>query len=178
MNADTFRRNITKSIGFDIGVRWRTIAIPKSGSAPKEQLAKALHFEVDVSHRVQAARGLRSLYGSKSNSFPLSVKLRFVPVSSSIMNLKTREKAESFRLRQLQFCKHMLGMRSWEILSLDITDSSGLPTIRERINSISSLAMKEISLFHSVDNSFQEGAVVDSSDRNILLTAIFLATST
>jgi len=76
------------------------------------------------------------------------------------MNLKTREKAESFRLRQLQFCTHMVAMRSWEILSLDTPDSSGLPTIRERINSLPSFSMEGVDLFHSIDTSFQQGAVV------------------
>ena len=160
MNADVFRQAITAVLGVDIGVRWRTIALPRAGSARKENIAKALHFEVDVAHRVQATRGLRKLYGSMAKVFPLSVKLRFVPVSSSIMNLKTREKAESFRLRQLQFCTHMVAMRSWEILSLDTPDSSGLPTIRERINTLPSFTMEDVDLFHSIDNSFQQGAVV------------------
>ena len=160
MNANMFWHALTTQLGIDIGDRWRTIALPKAGSARKEHLAKALHFEVDVSHRVQATRGLRKIYGSQSLSFPLSVKLRFVPVSSATMNLKTREKAESFRLRQLQFCTHMVAMRSWEILSLDTLDSSGLPTIRERINTLPSTTMPGIDLFHTIDRSFQEGAVV------------------
>ena len=162
MNQEAMRAALTAVIGLEIGVRWRTIAMPRSGPAPKDQLAKALHFEVDVSHRVAALRGLRKAYSTKAKTFPLSVKLRLIPINSSIMNLKAREKAESLRLRQLQFSKHMLAMRTWEITGLDVSDSSGLPTLRERINCLESKTMQGVDIFHSVDKSFQEGAVVFS----------------
>ena len=68
MNADIFREAISMMSGVDIGVRWRTIPLPKAGSAPKDKLAKAFHFECNVEKRVQATKALRKCKTSFGSS--------------------------------------------------------------------------------------------------------------
>jgi hypothetical protein len=51
-------------------------------------------------------------------------------------------------------------MRSWEISGLDINPGSNHPTLRQTLNVLESNIEPSAQIFHSVDDSFQQGAVV------------------
>ena len=53
-------------------------------------------------------------------------------------------------------------MRSWEITGLDVNPGNHRPTLRELLNTINSNKEPGTQIFHSVDNSYQPGAVVFS----------------
>ena len=160
MNADIIRNSIMRKVGAHLGIRWRTIAMPRGGKIQKKNLVKALHIECDVKDRRRVRRSVNLIYGSEARVFPLGITMHIIPPIHTLMNLEARQKAESLRLRQKQFCLHMKSVRMWEIDGLDVVDPTSLLTMRERLNSIPSSTSEDIQLFHSVDNSFQEGAVV------------------
>ena len=158
MHVPELRRVLSEKLRFDIGIRWRTIQIDKAGPIPADQLAKALHFEVNRTHRRQAKQRLAALYARDASSFPLGIKLRSVWPLSDLMNFHTRSKVAALRLRQLQFCNNMRGMRSWELHTIDLPDDSTGITLRQRLTAIRS-QKDGFQLFHSVDPSHLGDAV-------------------
>ena len=158
MYVPELRRVLSAKLGFDIGIRWRTIQTDKSGPIPTDQLAKALHFEVNSSHRRQAKQRLAQIYARDATSFPLGIKLRLVWPLSDLMNFNTRTKVSALRLRQLQFCSNMRGMRTWELHTIDQPDERTGLTLRQRLTAIRS-QKDGFQLFHSVDPSHIGDAV-------------------
>ena len=138
MSIDALRRVLGEALGFDIGIRWRTIQLEKSGPIPADQLAKALHFEVARNNRRQAKQRLSAIYARDATSFPLGIKLRLVWPLSDLMNFHTRSKVSALRLRQLQFCNHMKGMHTWELTTIDQPDERTGLTLRQRLTAIRS----------------------------------------
>ena len=86
--------------------------------------------------------------------------MRLIPQASSLMSTQSKLKAESFRLKQQQFATYMKAMRTWEVQGLDIYPGSNYPTLREILNTLESNKEPGVQIFHSVDDSFQPGAVV------------------
>ena len=158
MHVPELRRVLSELLGFDIGIRWRTIQLDKSGPIPAEQLAKALHFEVNRTNRRQAKQRLGQIYARDATSFPLGIKLRLMGPLSDLMNFHTRTKVSALRLRQLQFCNHMRGMRTWELHTIDQPDETTGLTLRKRLTDIRS-QKDGFQLFHSVDPSYIGDAV-------------------
>ena len=152
MSIAELRRVLGEALSFEIGIRWRTIQVEKSGPIPADQLAKALHFEVARSNRRQAKQRLSAIYARDATSFPLGIKLRLVWPLSDLMNFNTRAKVSALRLRQLQFVNHMKGMRTWELTSIDQPDERTGFTLRQRLTAIKS-QKDGFQLFHSVDPS-------------------------
>ena len=158
IHVPALRRALGDLLGFDVGIRWRTIQIDKAGPIPKEQLVKALHFEVNRANRRQAKQRLAQIYARDADSFPLGIKLRLVWPLSDLMNFATRTKVSALRLRQLQFCSNMRGMRTWELHTIDQPDDSTGLTLRQRLTAIKS-HKDGFQLFHSVDPSHIGDAV-------------------
>ena len=153
------KRVLEEALGFPLGIRWRTIQTGQSGAIPPDQMAKALHFEVGRANKREAKRRLAELYARDATEFPLGIKMRLVWPLSDVMNLRTRAKVAALRLRQLQFCTHMRGMRSWELHSIDQPEESSQRTLRSRLMAIKSTTDGH-QLFHSVDPSYVgEGAM-------------------
>ena len=157
MHAPTLRMHLSAELGFEVGIRWRTISTGQSGPIPANQMAKALHFEVDRQHKSEAKRRLATIYDRNATDFPLGIKLRLVWPLHDLMNINTRNKVAALRLRQLQFCQSMVSMRTWELHDLDLVDDSSGLSLRDRLMEIKSHAGHR--LFHSVDPSHVEGAV-------------------
>ena len=159
IHVPELKRALEESLGFPVGIRWRTIQTGQAGAIPADQMAKALHFEVNRIHKREAKRRLADLYARDATSFPLGIKMRLVWPLSDVMNLRTREKVAALRLRQLQFCSHMRGMRTWELHSIDQPDQDTQLTLRSRLMAIRS-AKDGHQLFHAVDPShIGEGAM-------------------
>ena len=159
MHIPELKRVLEEALGFPIGLRWRTIQTGQAGAIPADQMAKALHFEVNRVHKREAKRRLADLYARTAPTFPLGIKMRLVWPLSDVMNMRTRTKVAALCLRQLQFCTHMRGMRSWELHSIDQPDQGTNLTLRSRLMDIRSTADGH-QLFHSVDPSHVgEGAM-------------------
>ena len=159
IDVPALKRVLEEALGFPLGLRWRTIQTGQAGAIPPDQMAKALHFEVNRLHKREAKRRLADLYARTATRFPLGIKMRLVWPLSDVMNLRTREKVAALRLRQLQFCTHMRGMRTWELHSIDQPDSETNLTLRARLMEIRS-TVDGHQLFHSVDPShIGEGAM-------------------
>ena len=159
IDIPALKKVLEEALGFPLGIRWRTIQTGQSGSIPADQMAKALHFEVNRTHKREAKRRLADLYARTATAFPLGIKMRLVWPLSDVMNLRTREKVAALRLRQLQFCTHMRGMRTWELHSIDQPDQETQFTLRSRLMAIRSSADGH-QLFHTVDPSHVgEGAM-------------------
>ena len=158
MHIPELRRELSSRIGCDIGIRWRTIQTDKSGPIPADQLAKALHFEVNKNDKRKAKQRLAEVYAKSATDFPLGIKLRLVWPLSDLMNFRTRTKVSALRIRQLQFCNHMAGMRTWELHSIDQPDEQTGLTLRKRLTAIRS-QHDGCQLFHSVDPSHIGDAV-------------------
>ena len=158
MHVPALRREISERLGIDVGIRWRTIQLDKTGPIPADQLAKALHFEVNKKDKRMAKQRLAEIYAKEATDFPLGIKLRLVWPLSDLMNFRTRTKVAALRLRQLQFCTHMTGMRTWELQAIDIPDERTGCTLRKRLMAIRS-QQDGCQLFHSVDPSHIGDAV-------------------
>ena len=156
MHVPTLRMHLSAELGYEVGIRWRTISTGQSEAIPKEQLAKALHFEVDRQHKSDAKRRLATIYDRSATEFPLGIKLRIVWPLHDLMNINTRNKVAALRLRQLQFCQSMINMRTWELHDLDVVDDTSGLLLRDRLMEIKS--QSGYRLFHSVDPSHLEGA--------------------
>ena len=140
------------------GLPFGTIQIDKTGPIPADQLAKALHFEVNKKDKRLAKQRLADIYAKAATDFPLGIKLRLVWPLSDLMNFRIRKKVSALRLRQLQFCNHMAGMRTWELHSIDQPDDRTGLTLRKRLTAIRS-QRDGCQLFHSVDPSHIGDAV-------------------
>jgi hypothetical protein len=164
INVDTLEESLRVLTGKYFAIRWRTITVinsnQKSGKLPADQLIKALHVECSLDDYRTGKIALKKFYSSSSAWFPLGIKMRLIGQVSSIMGLPAKLKAQSFRLKQQQFYKHMKAMRSWEITGLDINPGQRHVTLRELLNTIESNREEGTQIFHSVDNSYQAGAVV------------------
>ena len=157
IHAPTLRAALSAELGYEVGIRWRTISTGQSGTIPANQLAKALHFEVDRRHKSDAKRRLAAIYDRQAEDFPLGIKMRLVWRLHDLMNVHTRAKVAALRLRQLQFCQAMVSMRTWEIHDIDLVDDDSGLSLRNRLMELKSQSGHR--LFHTVDPSHIEGAV-------------------
>ena len=162
MNTEALEEKLRILIGSPFSLRWRTISVPKQAKLPDSQVVKALHIECSQSDYGKAKLNLKKYYSSRSRWFPLGVKMRLIQMASALMGVPARKKIDSFRLKQKQFVAHMKAMRSWEIMGLDIDPGSNQPSLRELLNQLESNIEPGTQIFHSVDDSFQPGAVVFS----------------
>ena len=152
----TLSKAIEAEIGVEVALRWKYINSSKYLSDETERKKwMATHIEVDAKEAKKASRGLKRIYGSKSTSFPLGIRMRLVSEfrevkgNSSMMGKHTR-----LRVRQASFSSLIDGYPSDDIQMLDYEDNG--TTLRKMVMSIQSRNPKTPgNLFHAVGTDWR-----------------------
>ena len=150
---------ITEEIGVPVALRWKYINTEKYEQLDRDERKKwmALHIEVATEDAKKASRGLARLYGCKSTSFPLGIRMRLVSEFREVKgNSIMMGKHIRLRVRQSSFLGMILGHPSDEIMLLDYIPKRGKRTLRSLIMSIQSQNDKTPgNLFHAVGKDWK-----------------------
>jgi hypothetical protein len=136
-NKLTLAEAITAKIQIPVGLQWRMITTGIAISELKEeQKVRAIHFEVEDCDVQYAKKILNDLYHhSKTDGFPLGMKLRFMPMYDNIPNTEGQNTLTTMVGFQQRYCKYIGEYISGDIINIDGTLPNGA-TIRQYLMSM------------------------------------------
>ena len=162
MDIDTLAEVIFVEIGVVVALRWKFINSSKYIENEDERKKwMALHIEVDAKEEKRASRGLKKLYGSQSQKFPLGIRMRLVSEFREVRgNTVMMGKHARLRVRQASFLSSIEGYPSDDIQMLDYEDNG--VTLRELMMSIQSRNEQTPgNLFHSVGKDWRGRIIIN-----------------
>ena len=166
MDAGALADEISDHIGANVGLRWKVI---NTGTKVinKDKMVRALAVECSASIKWRCQAKLLKLYSRTMKSvrdYPNGIRLRYVKVKKSAVNMVEKSKMDKLRARQKEFLKSICSTTHDDILQLDYSKDPGkIPTLRQMIMDLKS---KETNfpLFHCVDLDWrQEGFIFQHS---------------
>ena len=96
MDAERLTRTFSYRYGTKVGIRYRVISTGRRGKYdPNVELPRAIHLEVAEGEAGRVSRMLQDDYASNHSSFPMGIKMRFVPDINQVMNFTTRTKSKT-----------------------------------------------------------------------------------
>jgi hypothetical protein len=118
----------------------------------------AIHVESALANKQEVKRCLHCLYGSTSKKFPLRIRMCFVPVIQSFVDIATLGKCKKLRNRQHGWTTQHVAKTTYDLVNLDHKDKTIGQTLRNILMDIpSSTGNKEIPLFLSINKSWKGG---------------------
>ena len=160
MDTTLLTETIVKSIKRPISLRWMRISDGSSWDPDRDTTKdpRAIHIETAVADKDEVKRCLQFLYGSKSKDFPLRIRMRFVPVIQSFVDIDTLVKCKELRNRQHGWITQHVAKTTYDLVNLDHKDKDLGKTLRNIIMDIPSTSgNKETPLFLSIDKSWKGG---------------------
>jgi hypothetical protein len=165
MDVPLLKSAIEKATHVEVGLRWRMISTGRKGKVAAENQVRALHLEIDADPATFSLNEpiIREMFAAnKTGNFPLGIKLRLVPETTSFSNPESKAKVGRLRNRQANFGANLMAATTWEISSLDFHDTElDDRSLRDLMMDIPSTDHPHLTLFHSIDPSFKgDGHVV------------------
>ena len=159
MDAERLTRTFSYRYGTKVGIRYRVISTGRRGKYdPNVELPRAIHLEVAEGEAGRVSRMLQDDYASNQSSFPMGIKMRFVPDINQLMNFTTRTKSVHLAARQMALEDKMCYANSWEVADLYSSSATdGYKCLAEMITSIPSKSFPHLNIFHSVTPGYQTG---------------------
>ena len=154
MDAGALADDISETIGYAVGLKWKVINNGEKNLKKKSDNIKALIVETSARHRDQCTKALVKLYAStrKSNlDYPNGIRLRFCVSFRGNINPIKRRKAVKLRTRQKIFLETIRCTTSYSMFDIDDQYKDNLPSLRQMIMSIPVNGYPTVPLFHSVD---------------------------
>ena len=154
MDAGALADEIADTLGFLVGLRWKTIDTGVRGKIATKNISRALLVEVATKDRFLQQRALLNFYARDKkdiNEYPNGIRLRFVKLKKDCVNAKEKAKVDKLRERQRIFTENICSIDTNDIVQIDYAAAaSNEPTLRQMIMSINS---KDTTtpLFHCVD---------------------------
>ena len=146
-----------------LGLRFRAIQTGEPyGTISNQDLPRAIHIDTSTQNQRRVEQLLREMYSPTKVIFPGGMKFRFIPQLSSLASAKSIANFRMITLRQAQFCSKVLGAESWELQNIDVIDSQAKTTLRREVMRIKSISRPNLSVFLSVDKTFNDKSVTFS----------------
>ena len=159
MDVERLTRVFSQRYRTKIGIRYQVINTGRRGKYdPDIELPRAIHIEVESSQAARVATLLQQDYSSAQSTFPMGIKMRFVPDINQLMNFETRSKSVYLATRQMAFEEKICYANSWEIMNIYSVDSIVGLSVAEMITSIPSFSTPHLNIFHSVTPGYQAGS--------------------
>ncbi len=99
---------------------------------------RAIHIETALKDKEEVKRCLQFLYGSNWKKFPLQIRMRFVPVIQSFVDLDTLAQCAELRNRQHGWITQHVAKTTYDIINLDQKDKDIGKSLRNLIMDIPS----------------------------------------
>ena len=97
----------------------------------KEKPIKAIHIEVQKSNISKAKNMFSVIYGSSAKTFPLSIKMRYVPSILPSTNTRTKRQIQDLRKKQEWYIASITHAQTWDIQHLDKVIDPNTKSLRE-----------------------------------------------
>jgi hypothetical protein len=131
------------------------IQLDRAGKTPEDEIVRAVHVEVDRTHRNEAKNALQEIYSANATEWPLHLRLRAVPLLKDVLNGHVKKDIHRLIGRQASFNDEEFGKRkinTWEIKELDFASSTSGKSLRDFIMAIPRKNDPTRKLFHSADH--------------------------
>ena len=159
LDAKLLAEKIGEELGIAVALRWKYINTDKFEQLDKNARKKwmALHIEVASDDGKKASRGLARLYGSKSQAFPLGIRMRLVSEFREVKgNTIMMGKHTRLRVRQSSFLSMTIGHPADDIMLLDFIPKGQKVSLRSLIMGIQSQnGDTPGNLFHAVGKDWK-----------------------
>ena len=153
MDEQTLKTTIEEIIGEPISLRWMRIS---DGSYAKgrdySKDPRALHVECARQHSPTVQKELQKLYNSKAKSFPLHIRMRFVPQIQQLLDLQSKRKAHQLANRQMGWTTQCQMLSRDDIIEIDRPIDETNTTLRDVIMAIKNINNENI--FSSIDRKW------------------------
>ena len=125
---------INRDYSLEIYLRWSLIS--GDSESKEENQVKALHIVASSNGRQRAIKYFRDLYHTKRSTFPLGMRMRFIPMPNAVSASRLQEikKCKSQQRGWLQSIDHEV---SEDIEHLDIS-MDDMPSLRQMISKMKS----------------------------------------
>ena len=137
----------------EVGLRQMRIRTQVGGKASS---IRAMGIECDATKEDLVKRQLIRLYNSKSTSWPLGVKLRYMRDPRFLCGSMAVVKSKHLLGRHERFQNGIGSMRTNDIASLDMKDGTSGKSLRMILMSIHSNKIPSVGLFHSIDPIYNQ----------------------
>ena len=165
LDARLLAEKIGEELGIAVALRWKYINTDKFEQLDKNARKKwmALHIEVASDDGKKASRGLARLYGSKSQAFPLGIRMRLVSEFREVKgNTVMMGKHTRLRVRQSSFLSMTIGHPADDIMLLDFIPKGQKASLRNLIMGIQSQNVDTPgNLFHAVGKDWKGRIVLN-----------------
>ena len=137
----------------EVGLRQMRIRTQVGGKASS---IRAMGIECDATKEGRVKRQLIKLYNSKSTSWPLGVKLRYMRDPRFLCGSMAIVKLKHLLGRHERFQNGIGSMRTNDISSLDRKDNTTGKSLRMVLMAIRSHKIPSVGLFHSIDPIYNQ----------------------
>ena len=156
MDKERLQETLTQAIGEQVSVRWMRI---NDGSGwvkgrDTSQDPRALHIECDAHLSNKIELSIKTIYGTSSNTFPLHVRMRFVPAFSKLVDMGSISKFRVLTNRQDLWSKQHVAKSRDDIVEIDRVCKDQDMTLRDMIMSIKSQE-NDTPVFASIDKKWR-----------------------
>jgi hypothetical protein len=144
------------------------ISLGRRGPVPKANQVKAIHIECDSACQFDVKVALsRNCASAKNDDYPNGIRMRLVPEINSMISPDTPQNVTCLRARQGNFQKQIGSATSWDIMALDFVDSQLQRSLRDLVMKIESRTVPGQSLFHVVDETWNQNGYTFSFFPNV-----------
>ena len=137
-----------------VGLRQMRIRTASTGKASN---TKAMGIECDTRYEDHVKSCLIELYHSKRINWPLGIKLRYMRDPRFLCGAQALNKTKHLLSRHERFQDGIIVRRTRDIASLDIEDIQYGKSLRMIMRNMKSTTKPTMSVFHSIDPSFNQG---------------------
>ena len=102
-----------------------------SPTRKNEKPVKAIHIEVKKDDIREAKNMFSAIYGASAKSFPLDIRMRYVPSILPSTNTRTKKQIQDLRKKQEWFLASITHAQTWDIQYLDKVISPNTKSLRE-----------------------------------------------
>jgi hypothetical protein len=157
INTHSLAQALKTDHGIDVWFRFQTISFGKASPTPANAQVKALHVSISAEEYDETRRVLYKIYNRRAKTFPLGIRLRFIPWCYLNNNPAKLENLLALRKKQEIFLAGVNTMTSWEITHLDT--KKGPLSLREMILQLRSKNDPNKPLFLSVDRAWNNASI-------------------
>jgi hypothetical protein len=156
INAATLSESFFQKYNYRIAFRFQNISMGRD-TPPDSEVVRPLHIIAPFEDLEAVKTILQQVYHTKAKSFPLGIRMRFVPWIVFSNQLRVQQVME-LRNRKAVFINSVTHMASWENMVLD-KKSQDMDSLRDMIMKLKSKQYPTIPLFLSVDQTWNNPAI-------------------
>ena len=157
MHKEKLQSTLQDLIKEEISIRWMRINDGSPYVKNRNTLddPRALHIECATEHTATVEKELRTIYSTAASSFPLHVRMRFVPSVNKLLDVNSLAKFKMLMNRQLGWSQQHQAKSRDDIIEIDTICNGTNLTLRDMIMAIPFETDVGItSLFASIDKKW------------------------